>query len=296
LLTAAAVVLLLPAAALAVPNPLDDIISAFSDGSYVWFSHVVPIALSIYKVLAGLEVLMTLIVFAYLKLSGKLTAGGILATAIQKTIFLGFCLLLLQWYPIFLPKIVSSFQAAGSIAVAGIQGITPGVVLAQGIYLSGKVLYLADDAGFFSFATIAIIDLVAIAIFACFCLISWRLTSVLCESYILLGGGILFIGFAANRMTVALAENYIVSLIRLGVQSYFLILLVAIANQLVPIWALGLSADLFTSVAGLTTLLRIAGEVLIFTLITLRLPANLALQLTAPSSFLQLRQALVGNY
>src|SRR4029077_15171098 len=137
-------------------DPLGGVITSFGDGSQVWLSRVLPLALGIFKSLAALEIIMTLLVFGFLKLSGKLVAGGMLATAVQKTVVLGLFLLCLQSYALFLPRILSTFQTAGELA-SGVKGITPGVLLTQGIYLMSRLLYVANSAGVLALPTIFII-------------------------------------------------------------------------------------------------------------------------------------------
>lgn len=273
-------------------NQLDTMVSTVVYASQGWLARVLPEAHGIYVSLAGLELVVTVLVWAYLFLSGKLTAGGMLATATQKIIFWGLLLMTIQFFPLFLPKILATFETAGG-DVAGIRGLSPTTLLDQGIYLSSLVVYNSNYAGFLDPLAAATSLLCSVLLFTCFALLAWRMTSLLIESNILLGGGALFLGFGASRFTVQLAENYIVSLIRLGIHTYLILFMVAVGNQLVPIWGDELSAYIF-SVDGFAVLFRIAGEVLIFTLITLRLPSRLAYELTAPSGFLHLRQSLLG--
>ncbi|HET9210145.1 MAG TPA: type IV secretion system protein [Thermoanaerobaculia bacterium] len=278
---------------LADSNQLDTMVSTVSYASQSWLARVLPEAHGIYVSLAGLELVLMTFGWAYLFLSGKLNAGGMLSTAIQKIIFLGLLIMTLQFFPLFVPKILATFETAGG-DVAGIRGLSPTALLDQGIYLASLIVYNSDYAGFIDPWAVATSLLLSALLFTCFALLAWRMTSLLIEANILLGGGALFLGFGASRFTVQLAENYIVSLIRLGIHTYLILFMVAVGNQLVPLWGDELSAYLF-SVDGFAVLFRIAGEVLIFTLITLRLPSRLAYELTAPSGFLHLRQSLLGS-
>jgi type IV secretion system protein TrbL len=286
-------VILLASPLAADTNQLDTMVSTVSYASQGWLARVLPEAQGIYVSLAGLELVLMALVWAYLFLSGKLTAGGMLATAIQKIIFLGLLVMTLQFFPLFVPKILATFQTAGG-DVAGIRGLSPTSLLDQGIYLASLIVYNSNYAGFLDPLAAATSLLLSALLFTCFALLAWRMTSLLIESNILLGGGALFLGFGASRFTVQLAENYIISLIRLGIHSYLILFMVAVGNQLVPLWGDELSGYIF-SVDGFAVLFRIAGEVLIFTLITLRLPSRLAYELTAASGFLHLRQSLLAT-
>lgn len=296
-LGAASLLLIVPRALLAQNNQLDTMVNTVLYASQSWLTRVLPEAQSLYLMLVGLEITITVLVWAYLHLSGKLTLGGILATTIQKVIFLVLCSLSLQMFPFFLPKILSLFQKVGG-NVAGIQGISPTALLDQGIYLASRVLYISDQQGLLTVLALPAVILsllLALQLLVCFILLAWKLTSLLIEGAILVSGGALFMGFSASRFTVQLAENYIVSIIRLGVHTYLLLFMVAVGNQLVPIWGQEINNYLY-SVDGFAVLFRIGGEVLIFTLVTLKLPSRLAYELTAPSGFLHLRGALVPSY
>jgi P-type conjugative transfer protein TrbL len=287
-------ILFVSAAAARADNSLDTMLNTVQYASVGWLGQTVPAAQKIFAALLGLELVVTVFVWAYLYISGKLNAGGLLATSIQKIILLVFFSLTLSSFPVFLPKILSTFQDLGG-QVAGIQGISPTSVLDQGILLASQVLFTANTAGLLEIPAALTALVIGLALLVCFVLLAWNLTSVLIEAQILLGGGILFMGFASNRITIQLAENYIVSLFRLGIRSYLLYFMVAVGNQLVPIWSAELTNYLY-SLDGFALLFRIAAEVLIFTLITIKLPARLATELTAPAGFLHLRQALVQNY
>lgn len=290
----ALLLLLVPAALLAQDNQLDTMVNTALFASQDWLSRVLPEAQSLFLMLVGLEITVTVVVWAYMHLSGKLTLGGVLATTFQKVILLVLCSLSLQSFPMFLPKILALFQKAGG-DIAGIQGLSPTSLLDQGIYLSSRILYMSNQAGLFEIPAVITSLVLAFVLLVCFVLLAWRMTSLLIEGAILVSGGALFMGFSASRFTIQLAENYIISIIRLGAHTYLILFCIAVGNRLVPIWGLEINNYLY-SVDGFAVLFRIAGEVLIFTLVTLRLPGDLAYKLTAPSGFLHLRGALVASY
>lgn len=290
----ALLLLLVPAALLAQDNQLDTMVNTALFASQDWLSRVLPEAQSLFLMLVGLEITVTVLVWAYMHLSGKLTLGGVLATTFQKVILLVLCSLSLQSFPMFLPKILALFQKAGG-DIAGIQGLSPTSLLDQGIYLSSRVLYMSNQAGLFEIPVVITSLVLAFVLLVCFVLLAWRMTSLLIEGAILVSGGALFMGFSASRFTIQLAENYIISIIRLGAHTYLILFCIAVGNRLVPLWGLEINNYLY-SVDGFAVLFRIAGEVLIFTLVTLRLPGDLAYKLTAPSGFLHLRGALVASY
>jgi type IV secretion system protein TrbL len=284
-------------AASALPRPaaaaqqLDTIVNTFQQASQTALTRATVLGMSAYKVLVALEVVMTLYAFAFLTLSGKITMGGVLATSVNKAIVISIGLVMLQFYPLFVPKILQTFTDAGSQLV-GFSGITPSAIMGQGLYLTGLLLYHANNAGFIFAGPLAVVSWACgTLIFVCFTMIAWRLVMILVEAALLLSGGVFFLGFWGSRLTAPLAENYLVSLTRLGIHTYFLYLVVAVGNAIIPVWTDTLTQPI-TSVDGLLPLLNVCGQVLIFTLITTKLPQRLAHELTAPSSFLHLRNAI----
>jgi type IV secretion system protein TrbL len=293
-LAAAFLLCLASPALLAQTGQLDTMVNATQTASQGWLNNVIPEALNLYYPLVGLEIVMTLMVWSYMYLSGKLSPGSMLASLFQKLMLLGFFLVALQSFPLFLPKILATFQVAGA-RVSAIQGIGPSALLNQGVFLAAQVLYITNRVGLLELPAALTGLLVALTLLVCFVLLAWRLTSLLIESHILLGAGALFLGFGASRITVQLAENYVISLFRLGIHTYLIYMMIAVGNFLVPTWAQQINGYLYDR-DGFAALFRIAGEVLIFTLITIKLPSRLAYELTAPSGFLHLRQTLTHTY
>lgn len=273
---------------------LDTIVNTFQLGAQQTLDRARLLGLTAYKALVALEIVMTLYAAVFLFMNGKMEMQGFLATVVQKAIVVSLGLIMLEFYPVFVPKIISTFTDAGSQLV-GLHGITPSVFVGQGLYLAGMLFYTSNNAGFLFAGPVAVLAWASgILIFVCFTLVAWRLTMVLCEGALLLGGGVFFLGFWGSRITAPLAENYLVVLTRLGIHTYFLYMVVSVANILVPTWAITLAMPV-NSLDGLLPMLTTVAQVLITTLIATKLPAKLAHELTAPSSFLHLRSSIVAG-
>jgi len=292
LLTIAGASLLVAPAAHAAGH-LDDIVTTYRDASNGWLGASVTLGRQIFFMFVGLEILLTLYAAGFAFFSGRFAPGSLLATAIRKLLIFSLALLALQSFPIFVPELLRFFQTAGA-RMALLNGISPSALLDWGVLLASQIILIGAQAGLLAFSTWSVCLLCALILLTAFALMAYRLTVLLIEAIILVTGLALFLGFASNRFTIPLCENYLVSVIRCGVRTLLLYLFVAVASQLVPIWALTLYSYQ-TSSSGFATLLRVTAEVAIFAVVALRLPDRLAYDLTAPSSFLQLRQALVGN-
>src|SRR6202035_2496260 len=66
--------------------------------------------------------------------------------------------------------------------------------------------------------------------------IAAQLVLVLVESYVVLGGGVLFLGFAAFRGTAGFAENLIAYTFGIGIKIFLLYLIVGLGTQIARGW------------------------------------------------------------
>ena len=77
---------------------------------------------------------------------------------------------------------------------------------------------------------------------AFFVLLSFVITAAmllltLIESYLVVGGGVILLGFGANRFTAPAAEGYFGYVIRVGVRLFFFYLVLAIGVQMANQWS-----------------------------------------------------------
>jgi type IV secretion system protein TrbL len=97
---------------------------------------------------------------------------------------------------------------------------------------------------------------------------------VIIESYIVLGAGVLFLGFAAFRGTASFAENLIAYALHVGVKIFFLYLIVGIGTELARSWpALIESSDFF---GPISPLFQVVGGALIFAVLSIAVPTTVA--------------------
>lgn len=272
---------------------LDEVVATYSAASAGWLGPSVDLGKKLFFMFVALEVLMTLYAAGFAFLSGRSQPGALAATAMRKLIVYMVALVSLQSFPLFVPQILAMFQTAGG-TLAGLTGLSPSAMLDWGVLLASQVLGLGAQAGLLGLPTFLVSLICALVLLGAFLFIALRLTAVLVEGGILVSLLACFIGFASNRFTIQLTENYVVSVIRLGVKTFLLYAMIAVGNQLIPIWSLELNTY-SAQLAGYATLFRITGEVVVFAILTSKLPERLAHELTSPSSFLHLRQGLVGN-
>jgi P-type conjugative transfer protein TrbL len=296
LLVVATLALFLAAtAARAQDAALDTIVNTYQASSRTWLDQVTPLALGTFKAFITLESTWTLISLGLKHFSGSATLPAIIAVLIRKTIFLGLALAGIYYYNVAIPPIIKTFQDAGLRTLPYVSGFSPSTIVAQGTYLSWTLAASAQNAGFLQAPVLALATVFcSIVIFVCFLCIAWKIVAILLEVTVLLTGGFWALGFTASRFTVALAENYFVSLIRVGFDLFFLQFMVAVGSGLVPAWRAQLEQPI-NSFDGLLPVFTACGALIIYTAAAIRLPTKLALQLTAPSSFLHFREGLLGG-
>jgi type IV secretion system protein TrbL len=107
---------------------------------------------------------------------------------------------------------------------------------------------------------------------------------VLVESYIVLSGGVVFLGFSAFRSTAELADGYLRYAFYVGVKVFLLYLVCGVGTALSSTWVTQLQAapDLLT---GGAMEWHVIGGVVVFAVMTLRIPNTVAGRITSHARF-----------
>lgn len=185
------------------PTPttaMDNIASSFRGGSAVWLGRLSGIAQRLFVVLAGIEIAISGLLWILRRDALDEIAGRFLL----KFIVLSFMLMLITAFGYWLPPILNGFAVAGEQAI-GRPTVSPSDIVDTGVRLSASILNGVKYTGlletmatmFFAVATALIVE-VAYVLIAAMVLLAWI------EGYIVLGGGVLFLGFAAFRGTASL--------------------------------------------------------------------------------------------
>ncbi len=106
---------------------------------------------------------------------------------------------------------------------------------------------------------------------------------MLVESYVVLGGGVLFLGFAAFRGTAAFAENLIAYTFGIGIKIFLLYLIVGLGSQIARGWIPLIQSSAFFGPAS--PLLQVVGGSIIFAVLAIRIPNAVAARLSGSSTF-----------
>ncbi len=282
------------AASPAAAGVLDGFVSEFRDAGSDWYSKSLSLAFTVFMALVVLELIFTIFGWAFAHMSGKITGGAMLAQLVRKVIVLGFFVAMIHGFPFFLPRFVRLFEFFGA-HLGGTTYLSPSSFIETGFKVAGSILGGAVLNGVFDPAVLILLFLIAGTFFVCHVLLAYRLVMILVQASLQMAGLCMFLGFSSNRVTIPLSENYIVSCIRLGIHAMILGLFLSLGQKMSGDWTRLVAIVQFFDVAAIPVLLRTTAEVVIFTLLTLQVPGRLAYELTAPSGFLRMREALVGH-
>ncbi len=274
------------AAAPAQAAILDGIVTSYQTASSSWLSALVPIAQQVFGLLAALEIAVGAIVW----LVARRSVDEMLLSFIRKVLVLGVFYAFLTQFPQWLPRIVQGFQAAGQAAGKS-PNLSPSGVLQAGIDLASKLAEAADSTGLLTSPAFPILTpLITLLVLVAFVAIAAQLVMTLVESFVVVTGGALFLGFAAFRGTAPLADRAIAYAVSVGIKLYLLYLLVGTGLTQVGAWTAEL-AQTSAFGANYRPLFDVLAGSLVFALLVWRIPSQVAQFLVSGVSF-HLREAL----
>jgi type IV secretion system protein TrbL len=258
---------------------LDGIRQTYQAAARGWLPRLVPIAQRLFVLLAGLEFAVSGAVWAIRRESLDEVAGKFLL----KFTLVAFLLALITSFQYWIPPLVDGFAVAGERAIGQSTTVSPSDVIDIGRENAMLILKTLHASVILQDPAMAIYAALSAFVLAlAFMAVAAQLTLVMIESYIVLGAGVLFLGFSAFRGTASFAENLIAYALHVGVKIFFLYLIVGIGTQLAESWpALIQSSDFF---GPLSPSFQVVGGALIFALLSIAVPNTVASRLaTRPS-------------
>jgi type IV secretion system protein TrbL len=286
LLTASSAVAQMPPGA--ADGILDGVVHTYSSASIAWLATVLPIAQRLFAILATLELAVSGLFWAV----SRETLDAVAAALLRKFIVLSFLFTLLFEFPLWIPAITRSFEAAGQ-AASGTTAVNPSLLLDDGIAIGAHMLSAVDDAGLLIHPAGAFVaEATALIVILAYALLAVQLCLTLCEVSFVLTGGALFLGFAGFRATAPLAEGYLLFSFQTGIKVYLLYLLTGVGATLSAQWA-ALDFQLFPGAGvppSLTAQFAVMTGALVLCLLAWR-TGGIAARLVHSASF-HLREAL----
>lgn len=242
-----------------------------------WLGSMQAVARRLFVVLAGLEVTISAFFWTVRRESLDEIAGKFLV----KFILLSFVLLLITGAGVWLKPIVNGLAAAGQSAGVVPPPATPSEVMNLGSYIAFSVVSTDGmPISPSSFAALFFALFARFVVFISFAAVAVLLVLAWVEAYIGLAGGVLFLGLGGFRVTAQYAENYLNYLVYLGIRLFAIYLLLTIGttivNSFIPPTLKAATPDIQGQVAVIA---------LIFAVLTVRIPGNMASRIAAGGSF-----------
>src|SRR5207247_499954 len=188
---------------------------------------------------------------------------------LRQVVAIGFFYALLLNGGTWIPTVIQGFSQAGATA-AGITNLSPTGVFDQGLALANKILNATADLGLLDgFFASLVAGISALIVVIAFAIIAAQLLVVLVESFIVIGAGILFLGFAGSRWTKFFTERYLSYLASVGVKLFVLYLIMGVGMGIAARWMPILERGGFSPIP----FFYVMGGSLVFVFLTWHIPS-----------------------
>lgn len=250
---------------------LNEITQQYHNATNGWYSYLFPIASRLFGLLAVIELAWSGIWWA----CEKSDVSSLWTELLKKILVIGFFYTIMLNAQSWIPAIIQSFEMAGSGA-SHFNSLYPSDVFDQGVSLASALFIPLQKAGWTDIGNIGgwlIGGLAAIIILLAFAVISALLVVTLVESYIVVGAGVLMLGFSGSRWTSQFAANYLSYAVSVGAKLFVLFLVVGVGATVSSHWASILPTE---ELKNFTPLLEVLGGSVVFMMIALSVPSKAA--------------------
>lgn len=229
---------------------LDTIQQQYQSASSSWMNAAIPYANHLFAGLAALE-------FSWAGVQYLLRKNDLpefLASVTLKVLSIGFFFTLLTMAPAWLSLIIASFTQAGA-AVSGTAALTPSGVFSLGPQVASQIIAVLGTPSMglqalgSYFLSSIIAGLSGLIIVIAYAIAALQLLMTLIESYIVIGGGLIMLGFLGSRWTLPFGEKYFGYAISVGIKLFVLYLIIGMG----PSMANAIMSDLQTAAAAAGT-------------------------------------------
>jgi type IV secretion system protein TrbL len=261
---------------------LNSVVNQFTAAGTHYAAAIQPYALRLFIALFLIDILTTWIQFLA---EGQLEASFYLGRLIKHVFTGGFIYLMIVNAFTWMYAVIQSFSRIGA-AATGLPALSPQSVLILGGSMAETIFNTPANASLMNNLEVAIVQSVAaFFVLLSFVIAAASLTLTLIEAYLLVGGGVILLGFGANRFTSPAAEGYFGWVIRIGVRLLFLYLVLGVGVQIATQWNATLTASCNPIPATLPwwTTYGVPPSSIITTVCSNAIPSRLILDLVALS-------------
>jgi type IV secretion system protein TrbL len=244
---------------------LNDIVRDYEAISTAWFSALGPIANKIFWILVAIQLTWSAIWWVIDREDGL----AVVSSLLRQVVAIGFFYALLLNGGTWVPAVIQSFSQAGATA-AGLSNLSPTGVFDQGLALANKILNATADLGLLDgFFASLIAGITALVVVIAFAIIAAQLLVALVESFIVIGAGVLFLGFAGSRWTKFFTERYLSYVASVGVKLFVLYLIMGVGMGIAGRWMPVLERGGFSPIP----FFYVMGGSLVFVFLTWHIPS-----------------------
>jgi type IV secretion system protein TrbL len=204
-----------------------------------WITKLLGAAQRLFFLLAGIEVAWSFTLLAIEKADFQ----ALTATIVRKIMWIGifYTVLLYGVTPGgggWIPAIINSFHILGQNA-SSVGPLGPDAIVGFGVNMSIDLLASLKAANFLTgFATSMALVFCAVVVFIAYLAIAIQFVVAMVESYLVIGAGVIFLGFGGSRWTAAYVERYIAYAVSVGMKLLVLYLLIGAGMTLSDGWRL----------------------------------------------------------
>lgn len=246
---------------------LTDITTHYQAATSGWYAYLFPIASHLFGALAVIELAWCALWWTL----EKEAMSEIWLALVKKVIVMGLLYALLLNAGSWLPLIIRSFMLAGAGA-SHLSNLYPSDILDCGITLASGIFQPLSHAGLLTNACALLIGgFAAVVVLLSFTVIAAQLVVALIESYIVVSGGILLLGFAGSTFTNKFAVGYVTYAVSVGVKLFVLYLIIGVGATLASDWHTLLATG---SVQDFTPFLEVMSGALVFAYLVMAIPAK----------------------
>src|SRR6266853_291092 len=208
-------------------NGPSSILDEYKSLQNAWITKLLGAAQRLFFLLAGVEVAWSFTLLAIEKADFQ----ALTATIVRKIMWIGifYAILLYGVTPGgggWIPAIIDSFHILGQNA-SSVGPLGPDAIVGFGVNMSIDLLASLKAANFLTgFATSMALVFCAVVVFIAYLAIAIQFVVAMVESYLVIGAGVVFLGFGGSRWTAAYVERYIAYAVSVGMKILVLYLLV----------------------------------------------------------------------
>ncbi len=217
----------------------DEIANQFNTAAIKYSAAIQPYAIKLFLGLLLIDILVTWIQFVA---EGQTDSSFFLSRLIKHILSGGFIYLMIVNATSWMQAVLNSFGRIGA-AATGLPALSPQTVLQLGGNMASTIFNTPATASLMTNFELAIVQSVsAFVVLLSFVVTASMLLLTIIEAYLVVGGGVILLGFGGNRFTAPTAEGYFGYVIRVGVRLLFFYLVLAIGVQMAGQWSAAITA------------------------------------------------------